>query len=571
MSLKGRLEREAKRKAREIAKQQRKSEEVQSSAVPQPPSEVCGVVYYNTGTRCLVRLIVSIFSLRQVWAGEVLVLLEGDTPEWVFQALHAMKAKCKRVAWLDNKLVACDNPLDTKSDGFHKVKSALVRKPFVPLCSFEFDKAIFLDADTVVVDDISGLFELPAGKTFGAVAFSNWVEHGRMISGRINSWNSITEYRPHQDRPAVNTGVFVWTRGSEFIPEWQRLTCLGAQHPEFGQASTIMSDEIACQCLLDRDDVVVFDSRYGESGKFGVADKPVVIHFHGSKHLGAGMKHSGVWQQWFERCRLALKDVPLVAAALEQDWDDGALRDFRREQSVEHITLVLAVDENYLPFLKLAWPIWMARRDLSRMPVLIFLCGLTKDDPRLDFVKCDRVAFSEWNFDKFYGQHRTSVFAAFIFGVAQNVNTPFWMKLDVDTVPGDDKPLWDANDCTFDLVANAWGFTKVKHDPVTSPHWLNRLDEWWFEKLGKSGLGEKFPKIKGDKFSHQRHISKIALERTACTRLLAKELGGTTEAHGKMPIPSQDTLVAYFHQRCGTKVKYKKIPYRSVRLETRDA
>ena len=116
------------------------------------------------------------------------------------------------------------------------------------------------------------------------------------------------------------------------------------------------------------------------------------------------------------------------------------------------------------------------------------------------------LGLSTWDYDELYGDHRTAMFAAFIHGVAQNVGTNFWMKLDVDTVPTCPDPMWDKEDFKHDLVANGWGFTKVKNDKVKKPHWLNRLDEWWFEELGKSGIGEKFPKIKEDKHRHSRHI-----------------------------------------------------------------
>ena len=54
-------------------------------------------------------------------------------------------------------------------------------------------------------------------------------------------------------------------RGASFWGHGRYLQSRGPKHPEFGQSSTIMSDEIAAQCLLDRKDVVVFDSRFNES------------------------------------------------------------------------------------------------------------------------------------------------------------------------------------------------------------------------------------------------------------------------------------------------------------------
>ena len=148
MSEKGRKERLAKQEAR---KKTKKKKEVQSD-------DRC-VVYFNTGSRCLVRLVTSLYSLRKHWSGRVCVILEGDHPEWVFQAFHSLKITCKRVQMDIPKLKG--------------VKEALVRKPFVP-DYVEAGRGVFLDSDTVVLDKIDELFELPKGKSFGTTAFSKW-------------------------------------------------------------------------------------------------------------------------------------------------------------------------------------------------------------------------------------------------------------------------------------------------------------------------------------------------------------------------------------------------------------
>lgn len=504
------------------------------------------VAYYNIGTRCLIRLITSIYSLRKVWHGDIIVFLEGATPEWVFHAFHAMKVRCQKIM--------------ARTYKFDGIKTALIRKTDLPKL-VDSDTGVFLDADTIVVDKIDPLFELPKEASFGVTAFSDWHEGGHMIAGRITAWDKISGgYKPHDKRPAVNTGVFCWRKGSKFVDAWHEMTLLGAKHPETGQSSTIMVDEIACQVLLDRPDVAVFDSKYCESVKFGVAAKPAIIHFHGGKHLTKDAKHSGVWEKMYEECCLAMNDVVLAGDAMRDAQGDKALAEFLGSESQNDITLVVAVDEKYLPCLQRAWPIWMKRKDLSAMQVAVILSGIETSDNRLDFLRNDRVRFISWNKDEIYGDHRTSMFASFLYAVAQHVQTTFWLKMDVDTVPGKNvpDPMFSGDDFKYDLVANPWGFTKVKGDKNTKTHWINRLDQWWFEELGKSGIGEKFPKIEGDKFRHQRHISKICLERTECTRQLAKLLDP------KMPIPSQDTLVFFWHHRTGGKVKYKKIDYGKV-------
>lgn len=564
MSEKGRLERKAKREAREKEREARAKAEKEA----QEQKENTLVVYYNTGTKCLIRLAVSLFTLRQHYTGPAIVILEGDHPEWIFHVFFELGIKCKRI--------------QPDTDLPKRVKGPLTRKPEIPYFVPNAKNYIFLDSDTIVTDKIDNLFNLPDGKTFGVTAFSDWHEGGGMMSKRIKAFLPLTKtYKPHDGRPAVNTGVFCWKLGSKFVDPWLKTTREAAAHPEFGQSSTIMTDEIAAQVLLDRDDVHIFPSRFNESVKFGKAEDPAIIHFHGGKHLIDDAKHSGKWEAALQKCKEYFKGH-VIEEAFRRDWGDSAYRNTLLDHKVADTTLVVAVDNTYLPYLQKAWPEWMKRQDLRSMPVQVFVGDkISLDDPRLDFLREANGARNEdgrpsvtwrtWNFDKHFGDHRSAMFAAYIHGVAWAVKTKYWIKIDADTIPSCPDPMFDRTDYKHDLVANPWGFTKVKNDPIKAPHWINRLDEWWFEDLGKAGLGQKFPNIKGDKHRHPRHISKISMERTKHTKELAKLLGyqdlGDDEAQfGVMMIPSQDTTVWYYHLRSGTNVKYKKLDYRSVRL-----
>jgi len=90
---------------------------------------------------------------------------------------------------------------------------------------------------------------------------------------------------------------------------------------------------------------------------------------------------------------------------------------------------------------------------------------------------------------------------------------------------------------------------------------LNRLDEWWYDRFwnGKAGNEHRFPVINGDCYRHTRHISKIALERTVCTKGLAEILQQSN--YGRLPCPSQDTTVAYHQMKTNGKVKYKRLQW----------
>ena len=86
-----------------------------------------------------------------------------------------------------------------------------------------------------------------------------------------------------------------------------------------------------------------------------------------------------------------MSDVPMVPEALKRSWGDGAYEKVLEGERMDGVTLVTAVDKKYLPYFKKAWPIWMKRKDLSEMKVIVFLSGISKEDKALDFLREERV------------------------------------------------------------------------------------------------------------------------------------------------------------------------------------
>jgi len=49
-----------------------------------------GVIYYNRGTKCCLRMLVSIFSLRRHYKGPVTVMIEGEQDQWFVDRVRAL-------------------------------------------------------------------------------------------------------------------------------------------------------------------------------------------------------------------------------------------------------------------------------------------------------------------------------------------------------------------------------------------------------------------------------------------------------------------------------------------------
>jgi len=134
-----------------------------------------GVIYYNRGISCVVRLIVSIKSLRQYYSGPITVLLE------------------------DANISNLQDFLDKYHvDIFHvdpeKLDNSYVRKIAISKLS-PYDKTVFIDADTLIVGNIDELFNDIETHDLCVTQFCNWTSNGRSISRRIKGFS---KYLPQE-------------------------------------------------------------------------------------------------------------------------------------------------------------------------------------------------------------------------------------------------------------------------------------------------------------------------------------------------------------------------------------
>jgi hypothetical protein len=131
------------------------------------------VVYFNRGTKCIIRLCVSIFSLRKHYSGAAVVLQEGELSDWMHTFLKEMNVSVVEIPTLSTNI------------------SSLFRKTTLVKYLPEDSCNIYLDADTVVNTPLEPLFDIIEEQKLVFTNFANWKTSGRKISGRINEWEKV--------------------------------------------------------------------------------------------------------------------------------------------------------------------------------------------------------------------------------------------------------------------------------------------------------------------------------------------------------------------------------------------
>lgn len=243
-----------------------------------------GVIYYNVSTGCLARLAVSIYSLRKVYGGNLSVLSDGDESNDMLNKYFAKDSS------LEVNIVE-SNFSDKSSKNHHYLSKCLMHK------HTPYDKSIFLDADTVVLKDFSDAFAYLDDCDFAVPQFSTWRSDGNMISKRIREWAKIKpDYiqKAVSFGPAINTGMMVFSKKSEFMNDWYDVAVQGKHQ--------FIPDETSCQLLLHRYSHKIIPWYYNASCKYDdiKSDSVRVIHYHGRKHCREGLIYNGdIWAKWY--------------------------------------------------------------------------------------------------------------------------------------------------------------------------------------------------------------------------------------------------------------------------------
>ena len=235
-------------------------------------------VAYCFGHTYAVRAVVSLWSMRRAnnWDGHV--------------AIVTMSEKSARMAadlMSDERLVPLVHhpikPADHKSNGGLLTKTKLFGEPL-------FDQTLFIDADTLVLAPVADAFQFD--EKLCLTQFANRTAQHPDVKQNVQQWLDIepdlANRSMNSDDPAINTGVFLFSRDDPQLERWRHLAFRGADNN--------VPDEIAAQLLVGEfRSCRVLPEDWNCSPKYGADPaKAKILHFHNTLHREAG-PHSAMW------------------------------------------------------------------------------------------------------------------------------------------------------------------------------------------------------------------------------------------------------------------------------------
>lgn len=478
---------------------------------------VKGVLLYNRGVKCLVRLAVCIYSLRKHYKGPIALAAEGEVQVWIKEFLEARDVTIF--------------PIETEATHHLGVKSGLWK-------ATPFDITVFLDSDTLIRKPIDRLFDL--GEKHGCVVTQQheWVTTGRIMSGRVRQWSTIAKQETvlalSKKWPAINTGVQVWKKGCPTLPAYEQMTRRAIGVREIMRKTL---DEIAMQLVITNNPHHVIGAEWNMGCQYGDGSNAAIIHYHGYKHC-RNNANGDLWKKEF--FELA-KEMPILVTKLGDNCVDKWLSQTFKKR--DDLTIVTAVSPSYADRAKRNIALWRQMPGLREQQFVIFVAGFKNSSER-KFLEGPNTKVIRWDYP-FECSERERMLAAFVLGVPKHVQTSHWVKLDCDCRPVAASIEWpDYRDCA--VVSHAWGYTKIKGDRPKE-HWFNRFEDVF--DVPKDQRMPKLDPVKDRRISHlpgnalgiqKRFASFCHIERTDFTRRIADV--AMKRCAGRMPIPSQDTL-----------------------------
>tara|TARA_R110000824_G_scaffold120382_4_gene275651 strand:- start:4652 stop:5404 length:753 start_codon:yes stop_codon:yes gene_type:complete len=220
---------------------------------------------------------------------------------------------------------------------------------------------------------------------------------------------------------------------------------------------------------------------------------------------------------------------------------------------------MVGVDEGHLPELEIAWESWRRNRKALLKEKILFVCdsagGSWKEWSRkLAFCSNKNITGVVWNGDHLRekgADQREVMLTGLVWG-ASRIDTDYYIKIDTDTIatpltgnesrrrygwlPGE----WFDDDLAF--TSHRWGYTRPSS-------FIRALDEW---AEGVPELRENpcpvlnLPDNPEARVSHPRIQSWFLIGTTRFARVVWEMV---LKNGGRMPCPSQDTLLWYVAER----------------------
>lgn len=269
-----------------------------------------GIIYWNSGTKLLVRLTVSLISLKKVYNGPITVILNEDVPKEYQDILDQHGIDIMRV----------------KYHAGHK--QALLAKTQLHRWA-PYENNILVDGDTIVLRNFDEMFDWVDEHKFVVTQFADWgtSKHhgpgGRRLGKRIWEWHEIVP-REIIDQAAnyghaINIGVYGFQKDATIFEEWPPLAERGID--------TFIPDEVSCQLLIPKHKHFLAPQEYNSSCRFSkVTCDTKVIHYHGRKHCSLEKTRAGggppTAQIWIDAYKKFYQDDTMSMRSITSKWPD---------------------------------------------------------------------------------------------------------------------------------------------------------------------------------------------------------------------------------------------------------
>lgn len=509
-------------------------------------SNTKGVIYFNQGQKCVNRIIISIFSLRKHYKGNITLMTIGEQDDLFIQSLKPF----------DVNVLAID---EAGSDPLPPLVQKARLWRFSP-----YDLTMFIDADTIICADISEYFDKVKEYGFCTGEFAGWKTTGGSISKRIRGFATICDEQVVQDAldygKATNTGIFGFTKTGceDLLLEWEKITYDGWKN----NCSRI-PDEVGCQMLLPKYKHWLAPPEWGASVKYGEYSDIKIIHYHGRKHT-KDYPRCSVWKQHFWEYMWTTEDIN-AKAYIRVPKGDRRFSQYLKKVDKQDLTFVTLLtpgkyEEKFFSNIKE----WLKTEGIIEYPIHVHILAEKKEESlriveRIKDMGLDkRLVVNSWSIEKYIASGwsaRESCFYIFTNKVPFLVDTPKWVKLDCDTYPKED--IWNGYGYVFDwergtraadVASHKWGYTKPGK-------WLCTLETWADTKKALKGTSPIFADhdteamLAQKRYGHPRINSFLSMYSTAFSRECAKIIGN------RLPVPSQDTTIWYLTERLGKKLK----------------
>jgi uncharacterized radical SAM superfamily Fe-S cluster-containing enzyme len=480
-----------------------------------------GIVYYNYGRGALVRLAVSLHSLRGCYKGPVTVLCDKESEAFCIE-LCAPEG-------VDAKVI----PIQNSSENTILLNKCLLHQ------HTPYDQTLYIDADTLVIRDPSEAFGYLDHADFAVTQFADWQATDPKISKRIENWkqfdpalfNGLT-----MCKEAINTGIFVFNRDSALMRDWYALAVKGQ--------GSFIPDEICCNIILKKYGGAVLPARFGLSCKHDrLKGDTVIIHYHGRKHCryqdGVPINQADLWYIGLD----AVYGKPEVQKHVEFDhqlsknikhWLAPRQAVKAKETADHAFTIVTACTEGYYRKFVLAVPTWNIKPQFAKAPIIIFYDASLKEDD-FDFV---RRYFKNVSvlpvMDRWPGASmKERIFATLLYCSQEIIKTPYYCKLDGDVVFLDGQDVFLPEDFDYDLCGHSWGYTKPGR-------YVDQLEDSW-NGVEKSDYGTDLKTKK----CHPRISSFVCMHKTSFFKAACEKMGP------RLRVPSHDTTAWFYAEKMG--------------------